>query len=121
VTPPGGYVDGGVPIDGLGATVSAGLTPDCAMQVQRTADGAPLTPYTPTAPCTCYYLSKVPSAAALPASCVTCSTSSPCATGSCFNGYCETTPPPSVTPSAVTKTVQYPAGTADGGLQPPNP
>src|SRR5208282_1739694 len=87
-TPPAGYVDGGVPIDGLGATVAAGLTPDCAMQFQRTADGAPLTPYTPPAPCTCYYLSKVPMAAALPASCVTCSTSSPCAVGSCFNGYC---------------------------------
>jgi hypothetical protein len=89
------------------------------MQYTRSSDGAPLTAYTPTAPCTCYFLSKVPSPAPLPASCVTCSTSSPCATGSCFNGYCETTPPPSVPPTAVTKTVQYP--TADGGLLPPNP
>jgi hypothetical protein len=119
-TPPGGYVDGGTPIDGLGATVSAGLTPDCAMQVTRTADGAPLTPYTPAAPCTCYFLSKVPSPAPLPASCVACSTSNPCTTGTCFNGYCETTPPPSVPPTAVTKTgLVYP--TSDGGLLPLNP
>jgi hypothetical protein len=121
-TPPGGYVDGGTPIDGLGATVSAGLTPDCAMQVQRTADGAPVTPYTPTAPCTCYYLSKVPSPAPLPASCTTCTSSASCGTGSvgCFNGYCETNPPPSVTATPVTKSVTYPA-TADGGLLFPNP
>ena len=86
--------DGGTPIDGLGAIVSVGLTPNCAMQVQRSADGAPLASYTPAAPCTCYFLSKVPNAAALPASCVTCSASSPCAKGSCFNGYCEVPPTP---------------------------
>jgi hypothetical protein len=119
-TPPNGYVDGGKPIDGLGATVQAGLTPSCAMQVQRSGDGKPLTAYTPPAPCTCYFLSQVPMAAALPASCVACSASSPCATGSCFNGYCETTPPPSVTDTAVNKTgVVYP--TTDGGLLPLNP
>jgi hypothetical protein len=118
--PPNGYVDGGKPIDGLGATVSAGLTPNCAMQVQRSADGAPVTPYTPPAPCTCYFLSQVPMAAALPASCIACSASSPCATGSCFNGYCETTPPPSVTATQITKTgLVFP--TTDGGLLPPNP
>ena len=119
-TPPGGYLDGGTPIDGLGATVAAGLTPDCAMQVTRSADGAPLNPYTPTAPCTCYFLSKVPQAAALPASCATCSTSNPCEAGTCFHGYCETTPPPSVSPTAITKTgLVYP--TTDGGLLPLNP
>jgi hypothetical protein len=120
-TPPGGFVDGGEPIDGLGATVSAGLTPDCAMQVQRSADGAPVTSYTPPAPCTCYFLSKVPSAAALPASCVACSASTPCATGSCFNGYCEVTPPPAVTATQITKTGLVFPTTADGGLAPLNP
>jgi hypothetical protein len=88
-TPP----DGGIPIDGLGAVAAAGLTPTCAMQVQRASDGAPLTPYTPVAPCTCYFLSKAP-APALPASCVACSTSAPCATGACFNGFCEVPPAP---------------------------
>jgi hypothetical protein len=121
--PPGGFVDGGETIDGLGATVSAGLTPDCAMQVQRSYDGAPLTPYTPTAPCTCYYLSKVPSPATLPASCTTCTNSSQCPGGSpgCFNGYCESNPPPSVTATAITKTGLVFPTTADGGLAPPNP
>ena len=89
-TPP----DGGAAIDGLGTTVGVGLTPSCAMQVQRSGDGAPLAPYAPSAPCTCYFLSKVPNAQPLPASCVACSSAAPCATGSCFNGYCEVPPSP---------------------------
>jgi hypothetical protein len=95
--PPGGLVDGGAPIDGIGDIVGVSLTPSCAMQVTRSADGAPLTPYKPAAPCTCHFLSKVPNAAPLPASCVTCSTSKPCATGACFNGYCEVPPAPPTT------------------------
>jgi hypothetical protein len=122
-TPPGGFIDGGETIDGLGATVSAGLTPSCAMQVTRSADGAPLTAYMPPAPCTCYFLSQVPSPAALPASCVACSNSTPCPSdggGGCFNGYCEVTPPPSVTATQITKTgLVFP--TTDGGLAPLNP
>jgi hypothetical protein len=140
-TPPGDLADGGNSIDGLGTIVSVGLTPDCAMQVQRPADGAPLSAYAPPAPCTCYFLSKVPSAAPLPASCVACSPGNPCATGSCFNGYCEVPPAPPTTgapgcdvsdggsgsilnactnATAVTKTgVVLPA--TDGGLLPLNP
>jgi hypothetical protein len=136
-TPP----EGGAPIDGLGDVVKVGLTPNCAMQVQRTGDGKPLTPYTPTAPCTCYFLSKITNAGTLPASCVACSSSNPCATGSCFNGFCEVPPTPATTgasgcdvddgstPSilnactnadSVNKTgVVYP--TSDGGLLPLNP
>lgn len=118
-TPPGGFIDGGEPIDGLGATIAAGLTPNCAMQVQRSADGAPVEPYTPPAPCNCYFLSKIPGNAPLPASCVACSTSSPCATGTCYNGYCEVTPPPQSTATEITKTgIVYPG---DGGLEPLNP
>jgi hypothetical protein len=119
-TPPNGLVDGGAPIDGLGDVVKVGLTPNCAMQVQRTGDGAALTPYTPSAPCTCYFLSKVPSAGTLPASCTTCSSTTQCTQGSCFNGYCETTPT-GVTATAVTKTGLVIPTTADGGLEPPNP
>jgi hypothetical protein len=140
-SPPGGLTDGGTPIDGLGAVVGVGLTPDCAMQVQRSADGAPLSPYTPPAPCTCYFLSKIPSAGTLPASCVKCSSTAPCASGSCFNGYCEVPPTPATTGAAgcevhdggygsivnactnatpVTKIgVVYP--TTDGGLLPLDP
>lgn len=86
--------DAGTPIDGLGVVVGVGLTPNCAMQVQRSGDGAPLSAYTPPAPCSCYFLSKVPNPAPLPASCVACSTNAPCAVGSCLHGYCEVAPSP---------------------------
>jgi hypothetical protein len=119
-TPPNGLTDGGTPVDGLGAIVSVGLTPSCAMQVQRSGDGTALTSYAPTSPCTCTFLSKVPGSAPLPASCVACSSSSPCATGTCVNGYCEVPSPAGVTATAITKTgVVYP--TSDGGLLPLNP
>lgn len=111
--------DGGAPIDGLGAVIGVGLTPNCAMQVKRTGDGAPLTAYTPPAPCTCTFLSKIPNPPALPASCVACSTNTPCQTGSCFHGYCEV-PPTSGATTTVNKTgVVLPV--TDGGLLPPNP
>ena len=90
--------DGGVPIDGLKATATVGLTPACAMQVQRTGDGAPLTAYTPAAPCTCKFLHDIVGGAPLPASCTTCTTSANCTGGlGCFNGFCETAPLPSRT------------------------
>lgn len=138
-TPPTGLADGGMPIDGLGDIVKVGLTPNCAMQVQRSGDGAPLTSYTPTAPCTCYFLSQVPNAGTLPASCVACSSSNSCTTGSCFNGYCEVPPTPPTTGQAGCDVADGSAGsiinactnataitkgnlsipmTADGGLQP---
>jgi hypothetical protein len=93
-TPPGGPADGGAAIDGIGAVVRAGLTPNCAMQVTRSGDGTPLSLYTPAAPCTCYFLSKVPNAAPLPASCTTCASAATCGAGAigCFNGYCEVPP-----------------------------
>jgi hypothetical protein len=85
----------GTPIDGLGDIVKAGLTPNCAMQVQRPGDGQPLASYAPSSPCTCYFLSKVPNGAPLPASCTTCTTAATCGAGNlgCFNGYCEFPPP----------------------------
>ncbi len=130
--------DGGAnAIDGIGSIVDVGLTPSCAMQVTRSGDGKALTAYTPNSPCTCYFLSKVPNATTLPSSCVACSSTNPCATGSCFNGYCEVPPPaPPATgqpgcdnstiinactaATAISKTgVVYP--TTDGGLAPLNP
>jgi hypothetical protein len=114
--------EGGTAIDGIGSVVGVGLTPNCAMQVQRTGDGAPVTAYTPTAPCTCYFLSKVTNAAPLPASCVTCSSATPCATGTCSNGYCEVPNTVGATATAITKTglANIPAS-ADGGLAPLDP
>lgn len=116
-TPP----DGGTATDGIGAIVGVGLTPNCAMQVTRTGDGAPVTAYTPTAPCTCYFLSKVPSPAALPASCVACTAGgAACAAGTCSNGFCEVASTVGVTATAINKAaLVFP--TTDGGLAPLNP
>jgi len=123
-TPPNGLVDGGTAIDGLGEIVSVGLTPSCAMQVTRTGDGAPVTQLStpPASPCTCYFLSKVPGGATLPASCTTCTSSSSCSGGlGCFNGYCEVANPVGVTATAVTKTNLNIPLEADGGLEPLTP
>ncbi len=135
VTPPNG-LDGGAPIDGLGPTALAGEVPACAMQVTRTGDGAPLTAYTPTAPCLCKFLSLTTNPT-LPASCTTCTSTAMCPAGSlgCFNGYCESAPTPitdagagcdntSILNACTNATafdkanVVYPTA-PDGGLEPP--
>ncbi|MEP6864064.1 MAG: hypothetical protein ABJE66_25775 [Deltaproteobacteria bacterium] len=61
-----------------------GLVPDCAMRVQRTFEGGPLSLYTPPTSCTCRYEATVDAS-----SCDTCSATTPCATGICRDGYCE--------------------------------
>jgi hypothetical protein len=139
-TPP----DGGAPIDALSITANVGLTPSCAMQVTRTADGAPVTPHTPAAPCTCKFLNDLSSkGVALPSSCTMCTTSADCGDAAglvgCFNGYCETTPAPltltgndagacddttavginaCTNATGISKTVTFGAALADGGLSP---
>ncbi len=65
---------------------AVGLVPDCAMRVNRTVEGGPLTLYRPSESCTCKYESLVdPTAAA----CATCSASNACTTGVCREGLCE--------------------------------
>jgi hypothetical protein len=61
-----------------------GLVPDCAMRVQRSFEGGPLSLYTPTTSCTCRYEATVDAS-----SCETCSATQTCATGVCRDGYCE--------------------------------
>jgi hypothetical protein len=61
-----------------------GLVPDCAMRVQRSFDGGPLSLYKPAESCTCKFESIVDAS-----SCATCDTSNPCASGVCRAGYCE--------------------------------
>ena len=61
-----------------------GLVPDCAMRVQRTFEGGPLSLYKPPTSCTCRYEATVDAS-----SCNTCSADTPCATGVCRDGYCE--------------------------------
>lgn len=67
---------------------TAHLVPQCAMSVQRTTDGGQLSKFTPTNACDCYFEKAV--GATVPASCVTCDGGTPCATGTCRRGVCET-------------------------------
>jgi hypothetical protein len=102
-TPGAKAPDGGASFDGLADVVKVGLIPDCAMRVTRSEDGGDLSPYTPNAPCTCYYLSKITGAAGTPAGCTTCTESADCGDGGqiCNRGFCEPSPTAS--------------GTSDGG------
>ena len=70
----------------LDDVINAGLVPACAMKVARPAEGAPVTAYSATQPCGCYYDAKVPAGST---TCAACSTTTPCATGTCRHGYCE--------------------------------
>ncbi|NVB78618.1 MAG: hypothetical protein HOV81_09510 [Kofleriaceae bacterium] len=67
------------------AIISAvGLIPVCAMKVQRSFEGGPLSLYNSPEPCGCKYDSLVATT-----SCAQCSAQQPCATGTCRNGFCE--------------------------------
>jgi hypothetical protein len=83
--------DGGTAIDGLASVVGVGLTPSCAMRVTRTADGGPLSLYSPSEPCGCYFLSAIPGAVpgVAPAGCATCASDATCGQGKCRHGFCE--------------------------------
>jgi hypothetical protein len=83
--------EGGTPVDGLADVVQVGLIPDCAMGVTRTADGGPLSLYSPSAPCGCFFASQIPGApaGAAPAGCTPCTTDPSCGGGACRHGFCE--------------------------------
>jgi hypothetical protein len=66
----------------IDVVAAVGLVPDCAMKVNRSFEGGPLTLYTPAESCTCKYESLVDTS-----SCTTCTAT--CATGVCRNGFCE--------------------------------
>jgi hypothetical protein len=63
---------------------SVGLVPDCSMRVTRMMEGGPLSLYKPPTSCTCKFEATVDVS-----TCQTCSASTPCATGTCRDGYCE--------------------------------
>ena len=63
---------------------SVGVVPDCAMRVQRSFEGGPLSLYKPTLSCTCKFEAAVETT-----TCATCTATSPCASGVCRDGYCE--------------------------------
>jgi hypothetical protein len=138
-TPP----DSGTAFDGLADVVAVGLIPECAMQVQRSSDGGPLSLVTQGPSCNCYYLSQVPGATGTPAGCTACTGDADCGGGSCQHGFCEpdtsapmysgdggngcfaSTPTTNVqvenactNAPSVAKSVTLPAPSADGGLEP---
>jgi hypothetical protein len=101
-----GYLAGTVTapagIDVFGAELGAYTVPQCAMQVWRDGDLAPLYSNAPAAPCSCEY-DFATNNALKPATCTTCTSDSGCTTGHCRNigpplntdagganvGYCE--------------------------------
>jgi hypothetical protein len=82
-------------IDALSVIATNGLVPECAMTVQRDADGADLSPYAPSIPCGCFFeIVQDPSLLTSPpaewsAECVACSDDAACGEGKCRRGYCE--------------------------------
>jgi hypothetical protein len=71
--------------DPLRAVVEVGLVPECAMKVSRDVEGGPLSLFSAAEPCGCAYDALV----GPPRSCMTCTSSTPCAAGTCRYGYCE--------------------------------
>lgn len=76
-------------LDPLMLVSGKGLVPICAMNVERNAEGGPLTTYQSPDPCGCAYEAAVGTA---PSACVACSGASVCPSGQqCRHGYCEAT------------------------------
>jgi hypothetical protein len=73
-------------IDSIDLVAKKGLVPGCAMNVQRAAEGGPLSAFVPDDPCGCAFEAKVGTA---PASCTACTDDGPCGTGKCRHGFCE--------------------------------
>jgi hypothetical protein len=74
-------------LDPVALVAQKGLVPLCAMTVNRSVEGGALSLFSPPDPCGCYYESKVGTP---PASCIACTTSGSCASGTtCHHGFCE--------------------------------
>jgi hypothetical protein len=68
---------------------TANVVPQCAMKVTRDQDGGFIRPYTPAAPCGCYWESIATKTAA-PAGCTACTADTDCTGGKhCSNKFCE--------------------------------
>ncbi len=73
-------------VDPLALVAGKGLVPICAMNVQRSADGGPLSSYQSSDPCGCAYEAAVGTP---PDSCVACSGATCAAGQTCRHGFCE--------------------------------
>jgi ABC-type phosphate transport system substrate-binding protein len=71
----------------LQAITTSGLIPACAMKVNRTSEMGPLTPFSPSGQCGCYYDSLTKGSS----SCPKCTTAVDCPASrpACNNGFCE--------------------------------
>ena len=75
-------------LDGFGLALNAGLIPQCAMKVKRSADGGLLSPYAPSKACHCAF--EAHSAQIIPPGCVPCASPSVCTGGlTCEHGFCD--------------------------------
>ncbi|HEX2570138.1 MAG TPA: hypothetical protein VH877_11315, partial [Polyangia bacterium] len=73
------------PFDIIDLQIQARTIPQCAMSVQRSAEGASLTAYQAPEPCGCYFEFKATGAT----SCTACTSDATCGSGKCRRGYCE--------------------------------
>jgi hypothetical protein len=77
--------------DAVSAVAKTRAVPDCAMQVNRSADAGDFTAYKPAKPCGCFFEHEASGVA--PASCVTCTADTAAtacgANGQCVFGFCE--------------------------------
>lgn len=79
VTPDPGF-------DATATIVDLGFIPDCAMRVSRASQGGEFSPYTPAAPCHCFFEERV---GASSGTCTACTDDAACGGGSCNLGFCE--------------------------------
>jgi hypothetical protein len=76
--------------DFVSIEAKAGIVPQCAMKVTRSADGGPASPVSATADkCHCKYEASLKSATGAPAGCVACTDDTTCGGKKCLHGYCE--------------------------------
>jgi hypothetical protein len=76
-------------VDLFGALKRTGDVPQCAMHVQRTLEGSPLSPYTPPVSCDCAFEAALPGTTR--PDCTPCRDSSQCSPSkpTCSFGFCE--------------------------------
>lgn len=67
------------------AVIETGNIPACAMHVQREVDGGDMSPFEHPAPCDCFFVEQNGGTSG----CASCDVETPCATGTCRDGFCE--------------------------------
>jgi hypothetical protein len=75
-------------VNPINDVIAVGLVPACAMEVNRTIEAGPLSPFAPTPSCSCYYDAHVQNGSS---TCATCSAANPTCPGTsvCRSNFCE--------------------------------